>query len=152
MLTHITVHLFTVFTIIGEWINHNLFTFPLNFYIKKCFLFIFCLFLGVLGLYWSPTAFPSCGESEGGILSIAVHRLLMSRWLLSFQSTGSWHVDFSICDTQAQLPPQLRCGIFPHQGSNPCPLYQQADFLPLGHQGSPKCSLLKTMMQKGLDK
>ena len=29
------------------------------------------------------------------------------------------------------------CGIFPDQGSNPCPLHQQADSQPLHHQGSP---------------
>ena len=30
-------------------------------------------------------------------------------------------------------------GIFPDQGSNPCPLHWQADSQPLRHQGSPKC-------------
>ena len=29
------------------------------------------------------------------------------------------------------------CGIFPGQGSNPCPLHWQADSQPLCHQGSP---------------
>ena len=29
------------------------------------------------------------------------------------------------------------CGIFPDQGSNPCPLHWQADAQPLRHQGSP---------------
>ena len=29
------------------------------------------------------------------------------------------------------------CGIFPDQGSNPCPLHCQADSQPLRHQGSP---------------
>ena len=29
------------------------------------------------------------------------------------------------------------CGIFPDQGSNPCPLHWQADPQPLRHQGSP---------------
>ena len=29
------------------------------------------------------------------------------------------------------------CGILPDQGSNPCPLYWQADSQPLRHQGSP---------------
>ena len=31
------------------------------------------------------------------------------------------------------------CGIFPDQGSNPCPLHWQADSQPLRHQGSPVC-------------
>ena len=34
------------------------------------------------------------------------------------------------------------CGIFPDQGSNPCPLHWQADSQPLRHQGSPPCALL----------
>ena len=33
------------------------------------------------------------------------------------------------------------CGIFPDQGSNPCPLHRQADSQPLRHQGSP-CLLI----------
>ena len=32
--------------------------------------------------------------------------------------------------------------IFPDQGWNPCPLHQQADYLPLDHQGSPVISYL----------
>ena len=32
----------------------------------------------------------------------------------------------------------VACGIFPDQGSNPCPLHQQADSQPLRHQGNPK--------------
>ena len=34
------------------------------------------------------------------------------------------------------------CGIFPDQGSNPCPLHWQADSQPLRHQGSPEHSVL----------
>ena len=33
------------------------------------------------------------------------------------------------------------CGIFPDQGSNPCPLHWQAGSQPLLHQGSPCISL-----------
>ena len=33
------------------------------------------------------------------------------------------------------------CGIFPDQGSNPCPLHWQADSQSLRHQGSPHASL-----------
>ena len=35
------------------------------------------------------------------------------------------------------------CGIFPDQGSNPCPLHWQADSQPLRHQGSPKSFIFK---------
>ena len=35
------------------------------------------------------------------------------------------------------------CGIFPDQGSNPCPLHWQADSQPLCHQGSPRRFLIR---------
>ena len=35
------------------------------------------------------------------------------------------------------------CGIFPDQGSNPCPLHWQADSQPLRHQGSPQFTFCK---------
>ncbi|KAJ8796210.1 hypothetical protein J1605_018152 [Eschrichtius robustus] len=34
------------------------------------------------------------------------------------------------------------CGIFPDQGSNPCPLHWQAESQPLRHQGSPASNVL----------
>ena len=37
----------------------------------------------------------------------------------------------------------VACGIFPDQGTNPCPLHWQADSQPLRHQGSPSLRLLK---------
>ena len=39
------------------------------------------------------------------------------------------------------------CGIFPDQGSNPCPLHWQADSQPLRHQGSPHSILTSTDCQ-----
>ena len=36
----------------------------------------------------------------------------------------------------------VACGIFPDQGSNPCPLHWQADSQPLRHQGSPTFLIL----------
>ena len=84
------------------------------------------------------------------------------RWLLLFRNTGSRRVSFSSCGTRAQqfwlvgsvvvarglqstgsvvvahgLSCSAACGIFPDQGSNPCPLHWQADSQPLQHQGSP---------------
>ena len=38
------------------------------------------------------------------------------------------------------------CGIFPDQGSNPCPLHWQADSQPLRHQGSPLSPILETLI------
>ena len=38
------------------------------------------------------------------------------------------------------------CGIFPEQGSNPCPRHWQADSQPLRHQGSPVSLYLKVKL------
>ena len=43
------------------------------------------------------------------------------------------------------------CGIFPDQGSNPCPLHWQADCQPLCHQGSPVMVIFMSK-SKGLHK
>ena len=40
------------------------------------------------------------------------------------------------------------CGIFPDQSSNSCPLHWQADSQPLHHQGSPKCFLMRLIVEK----
>ena len=42
------------------------------------------------------------------------------------------------------------CGIFPDQGSNPCPLHWQTDSQPLRHQGSPRMSLLPEALLGGM--
>ena len=56
-------------------------------------------------------------------------------WPLLLQSTGSRCAGSVIV---AHGPSCFTaCGIFPDQGSNPCPLHWQADFQPLRHQGSP---------------
>ena len=39
------------------------------------------------------------------------------------------------------------CGIFPDQGSNPCPLHWQADSQPLRHQGSPPHAFKMTIIK-----
>ena len=39
-------------------------------------------------------------------------------------------------DVVHRLSCTMACGIFPDQGSNPCPLHGQADSLPLSHQTS----------------
>ena len=74
------------------------------------------------------------------------------RWLLLLRNTGSRHAGFSGCGLQAlelRFSCSTACGIFPDQGSNPCPLHWQADSQPLLHQGNPKCSLLKASYHIG---
>ena len=79
------------------------------------------------------------------------------RWLVLFQGTGSRHMGFSSCRTQAQstrsvaavhgLSCSAACGIFPDQGSNLCPLRWQADFYSLYYQGSPTCLVFKDLVK-----
>ena len=77
--------------------------------------------------------------ASGGHSSSRCAGLSLSRPLL-LQSTGSRSADSA---TVAHRPSRsAACGIFPDQGSNPCPLHWQADSQPLRHQGSPSCSLL----------
>ena len=77
--------------------------------------------------------FSSCGSRA----SVVVARGLQQLWLAGsvavargLQSTGSVVVARGLSCSTA-------CGIFPDQGSNPCPLHWQADSQPLHHQGSP---------------
>ena len=57
---------------------------------------------------------------------------------LSLRSTGSRRAGSVIVAHEPSC--SAACGIFPDQGSNPCPLHWQADSEPLRHQGSPRNS------------
>ena len=54
---------------------------------------------------------------------------------LLLRSTGSRRTGSVVVAHGASC--SMACGIFPDQGSNPCPLHWQADSQPLRHQGSP---------------
>ena len=97
----------------------------------------------VLGLRFCARAFSSC--SKWGSLFIAVRGpLTISRPLL-LRSTGSRRTGSVIV---AHGPSRsVACGIFPDQGSNPCPLHWQADSQPLRHQGSPQIPILTVNFQ-----
>ena len=101
-------------------------------------LFIYFFFFAVLGLHFCARAFSSWGERgplfialrgplTGTASLVAEHRLQTRR----LSSCGSW----ASCSAA--------CGIFPDQGSNPCPLHWQADSQPLRRQGSPAFFLNK---------
>ena len=78
--------------------------------------------------------------ASGGHFSSRCAGLSLSRPLL-LQSTSSRRAGSAVV---AQGPScSAACGIFPDQGSNPCPLHWQADSQPLRHQGSPPSSFLK---------
>ena len=56
-------------------------------------------------------------------------------WPLLLRSTGSRRAGSVVVAHGPSC--SVACGIFPDQGSNPCPLHRQADSQPLRHQGSP---------------
>ena len=76
----------------------------------------------------SPVA-ASGGHSSSWCVGLSLSRLLLLR------STGSRRAGSVV--VAHGLSCSAACGIFPDQGSNPCPLHWQADSQPLRHQGSP---------------
>ena len=90
--------------------------------------------MAVLGLCFCARAFSSCGK--WGPLFIVV-RGPLTIWPLLLRSTGSRRAGSVV--VAHGLSCSAACGIFPDQGSNPCPLHWQADSQPLRHQGSPEC-------------
>ena len=107
-----------------------------NFFILFYFYLWLCwVFISVRGL--SPVA------ASGGHSSSRCAGLSLSRPLL-LQSTGSRRAGSAI--VAHGLSRFAACGIFPDQGSNPCPLHWQADSQPLRHQGSPVCLLKKKIL------
>ena len=73
-------------------------------------------------------------EACGGHSSLRCAGLSLSRPLLLW-STGSRRTGSVVVAHGSNC--SAACGIFPGQGSNPCPLHWQADSQPLCHQGSP---------------
>ena len=101
------------------------------------FLFIYLfIYLWLCWVFVSVRGLSLVAES-GGHSSLRCAGLSLSRPLL-LRSTGSRHTGSAIV---AHGPSRSAArGIFPDQGSNPCPLHWQADSQPLRHQGSPHAS------------
>ena len=105
------------------------------FFFLKVFIYLF-IYLFNLWLCWvfvsvrglSPVA------ASGGHSSSRCAGLSLSR-PLSLRSTGSRRAGSAAVAHGPSC--SVACGIFPDQGSNPCPLHWQADSQPLRHQGSP---------------
>ena len=97
--------------------------------------------MAVLGLCFCARAFSSCGKRGPLFIAVRAPRLSLSRPLL-LRSTGSRRAGSVIVAHGPSC--SAACGIFPDQGSNPCPLLWQADSQPLRHQGSP--TLLNSFM------
>ena len=110
---------------------------PFFFFFKflKIYLFIYfwlCwVFVSIRGL--------SLVVASGGHSSSRSEGLSLSRPLL-LRSTGSRRAGSAAVAHGPSC--SVACGIFPDQGSNPCPLHWQADSQPLRHQGSPMIPFL----------
>ena len=87
------------------------------FFFFNYFIFV-CVGSSLLRAGFSP-AVASGGYSSLWCMGFSL------QWLLLLQSTGSRHAGFSSCGHG--LSCSAACGIFPDQGSNPCPLHWQAD-------------------------
>ena len=103
--------------------NYYLFIYLFNFWL--CWVFV-----SVRGL--------SLVVASGGHSSSRYAGLSLSRPLL-LRSTGSRRAGSVVVAHRPSC--SVACGIFPGQGSNPCPPHWQADSQPLRHQGSPICCI-----------
>ena len=116
--------------------------------VQFCDVLPFFFFLAASGLRCCARAFSS--SVERGLLFVAVHGLLIVVASLvvqhRLQARGLqqlWHVCSAVVDHRLQstgsvvvahgLSCSAACGIFPDQGSNPCPLHWQ-----VRHQGRPR--------------
>ena len=113
------------------------------------FFFFFLIFIYLFIYYfWLRWVFASAQglspvAASGGHSSSRCTGLSLSR-PLPLRSTGSRRAG-SVVVAHGPSRSAAR-GIFPDQGSNPCPLHWQADPQPLRHQGSPLCSILCRVM------
>ena len=101
------------------------------------FKFYVCIYLFIyLWLCWVFVSVRGLSliAASGGHSSSRCAGLSLSRPLL-LRSTGSRRAGSVIVAHGPSC--SVACGIFPDQGSNPCPLRWQADSQPLRHQGSP---------------
>ena len=109
------------------------------------YLFIY-LYLWVCWVFVSVRGL-SLVVASGGHSSSRCAGLSLSRPLL-LRSIGSRRAGSVIV---AHRPSRsVSCGIFPDQGSNPCPLHWRADSQPLRQQGSPTLLYLKWITNKDL--
>ena len=129
-------------TIASSGANHLT---PFKVHILFFFLFIYfyfwlCwVFVSVQGL---SLVVASGGHSSSHCVGLSLS------WPLPLQSTGSRHTGSVVVAHGPSC--SMACGIFPDQGSNPCPLHWQADSQPLRHQGSPKVHILKCSLLQSL--
>ena len=103
------------------------------FFFKYLFIYLF-IYLWLCWVFVSVRGLSLVVESRGHSSSRCAG--LSSSRPLPLRSTGS-RCAGSVIVAHGPSCSAAR-GIFPHQGSNPCPLHWQADSQPLRHQGSPQ--------------
>ena len=118
-------------------------------FFKILFYFILFYFIIIFFYLWSCWVFISVRGlslvvASGGHSSSRCAGLSLSRPLL-LRSTGSRRAG-SVAVAHGPSC-SAACGIFPDQGSNPCPLHWQADSQPLRHQGSPPFTFFAVVPQ-----
>ena len=103
---------------------------------RENFILILCFFLIYFWLCWVFVSVRGLSQvvASGGHSSSQCAGLSLSRPLL-LRSTSSRRAGSVVVAHGPSC--SVACGIFPDQGSNPCPLHWQADSQPLCHQGSP---------------
>ena len=106
--------------------DHFCFFFLIYFYLFIYF-WLCWVFVSVRGL---SLVAASEGHSSSRRAGLSLSRPLLLR------STGSRRAG-SVVVSHGPIC-SAACGIFPNQGSNPCPLHWQADSQPLRHRGSPQ--------------
>ena len=103
------------------------------FFLKLIYLYIYIYIFWLCWVFVSVRGL-SLVAASGGHSSSRCTGLSPSRPLL-LRSTGSRRTGSVVVAHGPSC--SAACGIFPDQGSNPCPLHWQADSQPLRHQGSP---------------
>ena len=105
-----------------------------SFFFKGIALFLFFIYFWLCWVFISVHGLSLVAVSRGHSSS-RCKGLSLSRPLL-LRSTGSRRTGSVVVAHGPSC--SAACGIFPDQGSNPCPLDWQADSQPLRHQGSPR--------------
>ena len=103
------------------------------FFYKFIYLFIYFYYLWLCWVFVSVRGLSPLAASRGHSSSRCVGLSLSQP--LPLRSTGSRRAGSVVVAHGTSH--SAACGIFPNQGSNPCPLHWQADSQPLRHQGSP---------------
>ena len=117
-----------------SWLWLSVFVFILFYFFNNYFYFIYLfIYFWLCWVFVSVRGLSLVAASRGHSSSRCTG--LSLSWPLLLRSTGSRRTGSVVVAHGPSC--SVACGIFPDQGSNPCPLHWQADSQPLRHQGSP---------------